>query len=277
MTATKMPTLLALAAVAVVTFFSVVVGALALLDEVSQDERVTTRQLGDVRSIDLTSDEGDVELRTLPAGRPATLQVVEEHGLFGGPDVNVRDEGGRIQADSDCTAFVFGNSCSTRWILSVPRGTPVKVRTGSGDVELDGTVGTTDIRTGSGDVDVRGAEGSSMKVDTGSGDITAAGVRVRDLDLRTGSGDVELPGLTAATVRLDASSGDIDVRAAAPLTSLTAETGSGDIALRVPGGPYAVSTRTGSGDEDVRVPTDPLAARTLRLKTGSGDVEVTGR
>lgn len=277
MTASKMPTLLALGAVAVITFFSVVVGAAALLDEVSQDTRVSTHRLGAVTAIDLASDEGDVELRTVPAGQEATLRVVEEHGLFGGPDVNLRDEGGRIQADSDCTAFVFGNSCSTRWILGVPEGTPVKVRTGSGDVKLDGTIGTADLRTGSGDVDVRGAEGETLTVDTGSGDITAGGVRVRALDLRTGSGDIELPGLSARTATLDTSSGDIEVRASSPLKALTAETGSGDIELGVPGGPYAVSTSTGSGDENVSVPTDPNAQRSMRLKTGSGDIEVRGR
>lgn len=276
MTSTKMPSLVVLGALAVFTFFTVAIGALALLDEVSQDKRTTTRSLGEVRSIDLVADEGDVEIRTAP-GREATLRVVEEHGLFGGPDVNVSDANGRVRLDSDCFALVFGNSCSVKWILSVPRGTPIRTETGSGDVALYDVEGAVGIDTGSGDVEVRGASATTMRLDTSSGDISGSGVRARELVARTGSGDIELPGLAVPRVALDTGSGDIEVRAASALDELIAETGSGDVVIAAPGGPYAVSTETGSGDEDISIATDPAAERRMSLKTGSGDVEVRGR
>jgi hypothetical protein len=276
MTASRTPTLLALGVVAVVAFFSIVAGALAILDEVSQDEVTTTRSLGEVRSIDLSADDGDVEIRTT-SSRTATLRIVEEHGLFGGPDVNVSDANGRIDLSSDCFALVFGNSCSVKWILTVPRGTPIRAQTGSGDVDLNDVEGAIGIETGSGDIDVRRAASTTLRLDTNSGDIKGAGVRARELTLRTGSGDIELPGLSTREATLDTGSGDIEVLAASAFDRLVAEAGSGDVTIAAPGGPYAVSTETGSGDEDISIATDPDAPRRMTLKTGSGDVEVRGR
>lgn len=235
MTTTKAPTLLLSGIVGLVTLLCVAVGALGILDELSQDTRTTVRDLGAVRSIDLVADDGDVEIRATDR-RQATLKVIEETGLFGGPDVNVSTAGGQVRLDSDCMALVFGNSCSVKWILNVPRGTTIRSRSDAGDVALTGVDG-------------------ALGIDTGSGDIVARDVRSPRVRLHTGAGDV-------------------DLRLASAPRAVRTETGSGDVRVLAPGGPYAVTVETGSGDQDVDVPTDPGSSRTMRAQTGSGDVEI---
>jgi hypothetical protein len=120
--------------------------------------------------------------------------------------------------------------------IRVPTGVNVTARTGSGDIELDGAMGTVTLQTGSGDVD--------------------ANVATRTLTSRTGSGDM-------------------DLRLGTAPTQLTANSGSGDVDIRVPDGQgYVLDTRTGSGDRDIDIPQTNGADHRIQVETGSGDISI---
>lgn len=114
--------------------------------------------------------------------------------------------------------------------------TKVSVRTGSGDLKLDGIA-------------------ADLTAHTSSGDIKASGIRAPSTDLNTASGDITVELGSAGTVKADS--------------------GSGDVTLTVPAsGTYQVQADTGSGNVRVGVQNAPAGANQLTLRTGSGDITV---
>jgi len=154
-----------------------------------------------------------------------------------GAELRIDTSGGTATVFVDCDTFVwFVDGCDSNVVVHVPPGGDIELggRTSSGDIELDGAFSTIEVETGSGDIDGR--------------------LDARDVDLRTGSGD-------------------IDVVLTDEVERISLETGSGDVSVEAPG-TWDVDVETGSGDEDIEVPRDGDADRTMRLRTGSGDVEV---
>ncbi|MBW3589738.1 MAG: DUF4097 domain-containing protein [Actinobacteria bacterium] len=108
--------------------------------------------------------------------------------------------------------------------LTVPEGADVRLRTGSGDLSLQGKFGSLDVETGSGDV-----EGSVNAPDdeffftTGSGDIDLIVRGNPSVRASTGSGDLEVNEREMPSFQRDGSTG-----------TLTLKAGSGDISLLLP-------------------------------------------
>ena len=141
-------------------------------------------------------------------------------------------------------AGFFGGDSRLDVTITVPLGSELFVKTGSADVTVKGTVGTSKIKTGSGDVRTDDLSGPAL-VETGSGDID---IQVANAELRVKSG-----------------SGGVRVRHAQ--SAVAASTGSGDVEIGTTNGPAAV--KTGSGDLEV------IDANTdVSLVTGSGDLRV---
>lgn len=179
--------------------------------------------------------------------------------------------------------------------ISAPESSTVSVRTGAGDVKVNGRAGRTFARTGSGDVRIGKIDGDA-DVATGSGhvdlDIISGGGRVR-----TGSGSIAIAGLqgpanitsSSGAITLGEVSGDLTLRSGtgsvrvddAKSGSFQITTGSGELILRVhPGVTAELDLSTGSGRahsdlpvSPTRPPTDPELV--IRGRTGSGDVLVT--
>lgn len=113
------------------------------------------------------------------------------------------------------------------------------------------------LETGSGSVKVTGGHGA-IDAQTGSGKITLESARGDDVTLKTGSGDI--------------------VAGFESIETLDAKTGSGDATIEVPRDDYELFLKTGSGDESVDGISDQDGARRqLKVKTGSGDLKITGR
>lgn len=263
--------------IAVLAFLTVAWVALMGLDELAKDETTTTRSLGVVQAIELETDDGEITVRP-GTGREATLEAREWSGLLGGPDLDVRNENGRLVVDSDCPGW-FSNACGAELVLTVPRGVPVDLQTGSGDIEVADVVGDAQLRTGSGGIEVIGLRDGNLTARTGSGDIDATRIDAGEVELRTGSGEIRVDRLRARTVESRTGSGDIDLSVAdgTPPRSIFAHTGSGEVSLLVPDASYAVHTDIGAGDEDVQVRQDPDAPHRIDVETGSGDVEIRQR
>ncbi|MCB0256610.1 MAG: DUF4097 family beta strand repeat protein [Anaerolineae bacterium] len=142
------------------------------------------------------------------------------------------------------------------------------VRTGKGDVRLDGIGSVAAVKTGKGDVSVSRADGA-VQIDSGAGDVALKGCGGEAI-VHTGAGDIALSGCRAG-VTANTGRGDINIDGA--VGDLSIRTGSGDInASHWHGGENGSTTgdgaiNTGSGDISV----SNVAAGSLRMQTGRGD------
>ena len=129
------------------------------------------------------------------------------------------------------------------------------MRTGSGDVALDGAAGDLELHTGSGDV--RGsavARVSRLEIGTASGDV-ALSVETADFEggtVETASGDVALSLVSGPAMRLSVStaSGDIDTEGL-QVTRLE-KRGERSLVADVRGGGPLLRVSTASGSVRVR-------------------------
>ncbi|MEY4544146.1 MAG: hypothetical protein RL685_341 [Pseudomonadota bacterium] len=143
---------------------------------------------------------------------------------------------GRLSLFEDC----HEDPCAVSIAAIVPAAIPFEIRTGSGDVRIEGAL-------------------EQLLVDVGSGDVEGIDLAGRDLRVKSGSGDIDLSVFDPTEV--------VSVRA-----------GSGDVSLAVPSGSYRLSVDTGSGDRSVKgIIDDASAGASIAVDTGSGDVRVRGR
>ena len=147
--------------------------------------------------------------------------------------------------------------------ITVPTGSDVTVKTGSADISVTGSVNGGRLKSGSGNVELDTVTAPAT-VETGSGDIKVEAA-VADLRVKSGSGDVQI-GRADATMAASTGSGDVRIGAAEGATVI--KTGSGDV--EIIRSAHDVSMTTGSGDLVVR------AAQRGRLtfKGASSDVRV---
>jgi DUF4097 and DUF4098 domain-containing protein YvlB len=138
-------------------------------------------------------------------------------------------------------------------------GENLRIRSGSGDIEIGEVNGTAAISTGSGDV-VVGRTGNAAVVKTGSGDASVLRA-ASDLTLTTGSGELTVAHAARGSIR--------------------GKTGSGDVRIGIPTGtPVWTDISSASGRVSSDLPSLGKPAKgqdyvELRLRTGSGDIEVT--
>lgn len=174
--------------------------------------------------------------------------TTETHVAIDGRDaaeVRVEQAGDRISivGPRQRTGF-FGGDAALAVAVTLPLESELAVRTGSAEVTVDGTVGTTRVRTGSGDVRMADLTGPAL--------------------LETGSGDVQVE-VANGELRIKSGSGHVRVRHAD--SAVAVSTGSGDVEIGTSNGPAAV--KTGSGDLTV------LEASTdVSMTTASGDLLV---
>lgn len=187
-----------------------------------------------ISALSIDAGGGDVTVRA--GGPPGTVDVTRKTrsatdladlAVTGGPN-------------TPTLSLSCATGCDIDYEIRVPAGVTVTALTGSGDIELQGNLGSVSLQTGSGDVEADIATTSSLTTRTGSGDV----------DLRFGSA----PNL------------------------ISAKSGSGDVDIQVPNGQrYDVDAQTGSGDTDIVVQRQDDAAQRIQIETGSGDITVQGR
>ena len=160
-------------------------------------------------------------------------------------EVEVEQSGTRISVVAPRQrAGFFGGDNRLEVSVTIPLRSDLSVKTGSADVAVNGTVGSSRIKTGSGEIRTDDLTGPAL--------------------LETGSGDVEVQ-VANAELRIKSGSGEVRVRHAE--SAVAVSTGSGSVEIGTSNGPAAV--KTGSGDLKV------VDANTdVSLVTGSGDLMV---
>ncbi len=179
--------------------------------------------------------------------------------------VEVRQDGRRISvvAPRQSGLGFFGSDNRLDVSISIPLTSELAVKTGSADITVDGTVGTSDIKSGSGGVRLADLAGGSL-VETGSGDVSID-LAQGELRVKSGSGEVGIEH-TEGAVAVSTGSGSVRIGTANGQTAV--KTGSGD--LKVGEANADVSMSTGSGDLVVGA----AHRGRLTVKGASGDIRV---
>ncbi len=170
--------------------------------------------------------------------------------------------------------------------VTLPRASSIEASTGSGDVELQDVGLRFKGSSGSGSVRARNVQGPA-NLDTGSGDIELTQSAPGDVRAQTGSGNIRLSNISGG-LKAGTGSGDIEV-SGNPATDWKVDTGSGSVRLTVGSSAhFTLNASTGSGTIRTQQPiamqgelnhhhvsgTVNGGGPTLRISTGSGDVEI---
>lgn len=160
-------------------------------------------------------------------------------------DVLVEQEGSQIRvvAPRQRTGFLSGDA-ALHVVVTVPLESDLAVKTGSADIDCQGTFGTGHLKSGSGDIHVEAL--------------------LRPATVETGSGDVRLDE-AGGELRVKSGSGDVEIRNAS--SAVAVSTGSGDVQVGSNHGPAVI--KTGSGDLKVLEASDDVS-----MSTGSGDLVI---
>jgi DUF4097 and DUF4098 domain-containing protein YvlB len=226
-------------------------------------------QVADIRQIDLRIAMGDLSLTT--GGDQVALRA----------RVRSNDET-ELETTVTNGVLLVKNRSDNGWLgrsnsridvaLTVPReaAIAVAVKTGLGDVNVEGVAGLYEVHTGKGDV--RAVDGNSpLSIKTGKGDILVRTWR-GDLNVTTGKGDVLVSGLNGA-LQMVTGAGDSSVEGwqAIGADANQIKTGSGDISISLVQAP-GLKVSTGRGDCTLR----RVALDSLRGQTGMGSFAIEG-
>jgi len=245
-----------------ITAFAVALGACLLVAPRPVTAQVTLDTTIAVRSgarVELQNIAGSIEVRVTRRS-----------------EVRVRVEHERARIEVDATPGVVSvrtvprrNSGEATYTVEVPAGTPLRVSTMAGDIDVQGVCGETDLHTMSGDVVLDCARGN-VTARSASGEVTVSDVRGR-LEANSYSGSV-IVRTAQAEVAAQSISGDVTLDGVDG-REVTAETVSGEVRFRgaiSDGGRYHFQSH--SGDVTVQ-PVGREFSATVTVNTFSGDLE----
>jgi DUF4097 and DUF4098 domain-containing protein YvlB len=194
--------------------------------------------------------------KTFPVGKGGTLDVTIRGGdivinTWDRDEVSVRirgvdddeDPGLRMTQSGTRVLIEDAGASSDDFTLEVtlPSRFDVRLRSSSGDIEIDGPLnGRLNGATGGGNIRLRNL-GGSVEMKTSGGDITSGDIG-GDLDLNTSGGDIRM-GTVSGNATIITSGGDITVANIGK--KIRASTSGGSIAIGDVGGEATVSTSGG--------------------------------
>jgi hypothetical protein len=226
---------------------------------------------GQVSEVQIDGSSGDVTL--VPTGGKDVIVDSHAEGTLWLPEMETRIDGGHVTVRGHCRLFAVGR-CEATFVVRVPKGTPVTVRTASGDVQASGLDGPVDLKASSGDIELSDLAGD-VTAKLSSGDIIARRIGGR-AELETSSGDIDAGELSSRVVNARATSGDVSVDLMAAPERVNAASSSGDVTIAVPRGSedYDAQVATSSGDRRLDVRSDPGSSRSLTAVASSGDASI---
>ena len=194
----------------------------------------------------------------------------------------------RVGETNDRSLF---NNISIDYEIHVPADAALNLHSGSGDLEIDNVGRFLAASTGSGNLRAHGVHGPA-NIESGSGDLELEDSGAGDVHARTGSGNIRIHGLNGA-FQARTGSGDVEADGRINQESMVSS-GSGNVRLHLTGDSrFNLEGSTGSGNIRVHMPgvtqTDTDTSRhhitmgingggpALRIRTGSGDIELTSR
>jgi len=238
---------------------------------------VRTLAAGERADIAITSGSGGIDVRRGAAGRievrgriraddwgwSRNRYSAEERvkRLEANPPIEQKGDSIRIGDISDPD---LRNGVSITYEVTVPPGSSLRAKSGSGAQRIEGVDGDLEASSGSGSVVVRNS-GGPVRASTGSGGITVEDVGGA-FQASTGSGSIRAVGIKGS-MNARTSSGSIDLAQTAS-GDVDASSSSGSVRLRGVRGGLRASTSSGALNVEGQV------ARDWHLSSSSGHVTV---
>ncbi len=261
---------------------------------VREEKRFAVTGVPDVR---LTTFDGAIDIRSWE--RPEVLIEVEKRGAtresIDAIEIQSAQKGSTIELEVKrprtevFNGVGFHRTPTASLIVSLPRRSDVKARSGDGSIKLDTVEGRIELRTGDGSIRVTDVSGELL-FDTGDGSVSVDGAEGK-LVAETNDGGVSVSG-RLTSLRLRSGDGSIAVRAT-PGTKVLDDweitTGDGGVSLFVPPDIAAeLDARTGEGrisndldvagalESDKRGLRGKLGAggKLIRVRTGDGSIKL---
>lgn len=189
----------------------------------------------EVRSVDVTTDGGDVRI-VAGSGDQITVTATIEEGIHS-PKNTQRITGGVLSISSGCPAWSVA-WCDVSYVIELPPDLAVRVETETGDVTLSGLTNTLTITT-----------------DTGNVNATAVGPGAVSITSDTGTVDLTF-GTSPSALTVATDTGDIDV------------------VVPADGRAYLLSAKADTGDVSTKVRTDPASPFPIKLVADTGDISL---
>jgi len=264
--------------------------------------------------LELNVGASDVEIRP-GSGSSIHVEAIQRGGSEGDYLVDVVSAGDTLRVtESSRNFFCFFCSRGVRYRIAVPSGAQADIRTGSGEIDVEGLSGAVSLASGSGDVRAGDLTGGltvsttsgevqlndivgQLNVGSISGDVKLENGNIQGATVNTTSGEVDLDGVAGA-LKLSSVSGDIRVREArdgrlelsttsgeiryegslASKSANTVNSISGDVSLRLPDtSGFRLDPSTVSGDisNDFELRDGQQARRSLNGAAGDGSATLT--
>jgi hypothetical protein len=240
---------------------------------VREEKRFTVSGETDLR---LATFDGSIRIQSWD--KPEILVEVEKRGstreAIDGLQVVSEQKGNTIEFEvkrpraETFSGMGFHRSATARLIVSVPRHTNVRARSGDGSLAIEGVSGKLEMRTGDGSIKASDVAGD-LTLSTGDGSITVDGAEGR-LDLNTGDGGVSVSGKLNA-VKVHTGDGAVVYRAQ-PGTTMSdgweITTGDGSVTLYLPR-EFGAELDAYTGDGGIRNDLD--VSNDVALEKSDGD------
>ncbi|HJR61794.1 MAG TPA: DUF4097 family beta strand repeat-containing protein [Vicinamibacterales bacterium] len=247
---------------------------------VRQEKRFAVDGRADVR---ISTFDGSIEIRSWD--KADVVIEIEKRGpskaAVEGLEVISTQKGNLIELEvkrprsESFSGIGLHRTANARLIVSVPRETDIRARSGDGSIRIDRVAGRIDLRTGDGSIRAADVSGD-LTLDTGDGSITVDGAEGK-LSVDTGDGSVSVSGNLGA-LKLHTGDGSVVYRAA-PGSTMSEPweivTGDGTVSLYLPAQFGAeLDAHTGDGtirnDLNVEDAGEERGRRTLRGRIGGG-------
>ena len=236
-----------------------------------------TLTVGQRPDIEIVSGSGSIEVRQGAAGRVEVRGRIRA-GDWGSSRSRLRAEERVRQLESKPPIEQQGNTVrighiddedlrdgvSVSYEVTVPPGSALISKTGSGSQRIEGVDGHVEVKSGSGSVTIR-RSGGRVRASTGSGGITASEIG-GGFEASTGSGSIDGSAVNGP-VTVNTGSGQIEISQVGE-GDVDARSSSGSVRLRGVNGGLRASTSSGS----LRI--EGQLARDWRVSSSSGHVTV---
>jgi DUF4097 and DUF4098 domain-containing protein YvlB len=208
---------------------------------------------GPIDRVVVDVDTGDVDLR--PGSGQGGRVDVEMTCRTAVPQIDVFLSGSTLHVSMD--AGNGASACDGSFEIVVPGLADVDLRTGSGDIAVEGTSGEAELLTYDGDIRVDGLSGS-LELSAVSGAINATALESGECGLTVGAGDVEASFATVPEL--------VDI-----------EVGAGDATVNVPASVYRIEADSDAGEVLVSGLVEQQAAdNEIWIAVTSGDINIIG-
>jgi DUF4097 and DUF4098 domain-containing protein YvlB len=161
----------------------------------------------------------------------------------------------------------WSSSVRVRMIVTIPKGTDMRVSTSDGDIRAKSLTGKLDAHTSDGSILIDEVEGPSVELRTSDGNLKMGTIRADDVRARSSDGSVRAKSVEAKEVVFSTSDGDLTIEKARA-ESIYLRSSDGDVDVAASGG----KLRAHTSDGDIRVRLDADTA--LDLRTSDGDIEI---